>query len=89
MLRVFLKKKSEQKNTMMALWKELKTTYINAGCIQNDNNDENQTMDKLRKNEGMGITFKYHTRYITTMVQLRENLLCIRKMLNCGEFYLF
>lgn len=56
----FLKKKSETKDIMIALIKELKQTYgITVKSIRCDNSGENNALQKSCKQEGLGITFEY------------------------------
>ncbi|MCP4746673.1 MAG: transposase family protein, partial [Desulfobacteraceae bacterium] len=59
-LELFPKKKSELKDYIIHLIKELKTKYsILVKIIGLDNSGENNALEKLCKQEGLGIKFKY------------------------------
>ena len=72
-LSYFLKEKSELKDMMMSLLKDLKAMY---GVTESyDNAGENEAYEWLCKQEGMEIKFKYITPvHHSKMRELRENL---------------
>ena len=55
-----MKQKSETKDIMIALIKELKQAYdIEVKTIRCDNSGENNALQRSCKQEGLGITFEY------------------------------
>ena len=56
----FLKEKSELKDVMLSLVRELQEKYgVTVKAIRGDNSGENNAFEKLCKQEGMGIQFEY------------------------------
>ena len=56
----FLKQKIETKDIIIALIKELKQAYdINVKTIGCNNSGENNALQRICKQEGLGITFEY------------------------------